>query len=70
VCLKSALDQPAVRALRDLLATPAWHQQLGGVPGCAPQHSGEVLSLREVLPWWELPPRKTKAQKASFSASK
>ncbi len=70
VCLKSALDQPAVRALRDLLATPAWHQLLGGVPGCAPQRSGEVLSLREVLPWWELPPRKTKAQKASFSASK
>ena len=70
VCLKSALDQPAVRALRELLATPSWHTLLGGVPGCAPQHSGEVLSLREVLPWWELPPRKTKVQKASFSASK
>ncbi len=70
VCLKSALDQPAVRALRDLLANPSWQALLGGVPGCAPQHSGEVLPLREVLPWWDLPPRKVKAQKASFSASK
>lgn len=73
VCLKSALDQPAVRALRELLATPAWQAQLGAVPGCTPQHSGEVLSLREALPWWNLPPRKatrTNRQKASFSASR
>jgi putative molybdopterin biosynthesis protein len=73
VCLKSALDQPAVRALREVLASPAWQALLGGVPGCAPQHSGEVLSLREVLPWWNLPPRETSRnarQKASFSASR
>ena len=70
VCLKSALDQPAVRALREVLATPAWQAVLAGVPGCAPQHSGRVLSLRAVLPWWELPPRKAGLQKASFSASR
>jgi putative molybdopterin biosynthesis protein len=70
VCLKSALEQPAVRALREVLASPAWQALLGGVPGCVPQHSGEVLSLREVLPWWDLPPRKSRAQKASFSASR
>ena len=61
VCLKSALDQPAVRALRELLAAPAWQALLAGVPGCEPQRSGKVLSLREALPWWDLPPRKTKA---------
>ncbi|MDP3522365.1 MAG: substrate-binding domain-containing protein [Hydrogenophaga sp.] len=70
VCLKSALEQPAVRALREVLASAGWKTLLGGVPGCAPQHSGDVLSLREVLPWWDLPPRKTRAQKASFSASR
>lgn len=73
VCLKSALEQPAVQALREVLASPNWQALLGSVPGCAPQHSGEVLSLREVLPWWELPPRKPSrktGQKASFSASR
>jgi molybdate transport repressor ModE-like protein len=52
VCLKSALEQPAVRALRALLAAPAWQQQMAQWPGYAPLHCGEVLSLRQTLPWW------------------
>ncbi|GAB4204922.1 MAG: substrate-binding domain-containing protein [Tibeticola sp.] len=54
VCLKSALDQPAVRALRATLADPAWLAQLASWAGYAPWHSGEVLSLRQELPWWSL----------------
>ncbi len=52
VCLKSALEQPATLALRDLLRSPAWQQQLGQIAGYAPAQSGEVLSLRQQLPWW------------------
>ncbi|MEW6695211.1 MAG: substrate-binding domain-containing protein [Pseudomonadota bacterium] len=52
VCLQSALEHPAVRALRAALATPAWQAQLAQWAGYAPWRSGEVLSLRAELPWW------------------
>jgi putative molybdopterin biosynthesis protein len=57
VCLKDALEQPATVALRQLLETGAWQQAIGKLPGYAPWRSGEVLSLTEQLPWWELPPK-------------
>ena len=75
--LLAAMGQGDDATLREVLATPAWQTVLAGVPGCAPQHSGRVLSLRQVLPWWDLPPRQpprqprsTSRQKASFSASR
>jgi putative molybdopterin biosynthesis protein len=58
VCLKDVLDTPAVLALRHLLATAGWQQQVRNLPGHEPWRSGEVLSLREEMPWWDLPPRK------------
>ena len=53
VCLKSALEQPPVRALREVLGSAAWQQQLAALPGYRPEHCGEVLSLRARLPWWD-----------------
>ncbi|MGV3493194.1 MAG: substrate-binding domain-containing protein [Ramlibacter sp.] len=58
VCLKDALDQPPVASLRALLQGEAWQTQLAALPGYAPWHSGEVLSLTEQLPWWKLPPKR------------
>jgi putative molybdopterin biosynthesis protein len=58
VCLKDALDQPPTAALRRLLQTPAWAERLQALPGYQPWRSGEVLSLREQLPWWDLPPKR------------
>lgn len=52
VCLKAALDEPPVRALRSVLASAAWQQALGAIAGYRPSHSGEVRSLSRVLPWW------------------
>ena len=52
VCLKDALEHPAVLKLRDTLASPAWQAELAQLPGYAPWHSGEVLSLTQALPWW------------------
>ena len=57
VCLKDALDLPPVAALRDLLQQEEWQALLARLPGYAPWRSGEVLSLTEQLPWWELPPK-------------
>lgn len=63
VCLKEALDLPPVQALRELLRQPAWQDLLAKLPGHAPWRSGEVLSLTEQLPWWDLPPKR-RQQKA------
>jgi len=41
-----------VQALLDALATPEWQAVLASIPGYAPERSGEVLSLRQILPWW------------------
>ncbi len=58
VCLKSALDDPAVRALRTLLQSAAWQQTLADIAGYTPSRCGEVLSLRAVLPWWSFARKK------------
>jgi len=52
VCLKDALDHPAVVKLRAALSSAAWTEQLASLPGYQGLHSGEVLSLTRSLPWW------------------
>jgi putative molybdopterin biosynthesis protein len=63
VCLKSALTQPGIVALLALLRSPAWRSELGAIPGYAALQSGEVLSMRQVLPWWDFQ-RTKRARKA------
>jgi putative molybdopterin biosynthesis protein len=61
VCLKSALEQPGIVALQALLKTPQWQKRIASIPGysnSAASKSGEVLSLRKVLPWWDLPDKR------------
>ena len=52
VCLKDALDHPAVSKLRALLASAEWPQALRDLAGYEPNRSGEVLALTQALPWW------------------
>jgi putative molybdopterin biosynthesis protein len=52
VALRPSLDHPHVRALLELLRSPAWQAQLDALPGYRAERGGEVLSLRSVLPWW------------------
>lgn len=56
-CLKSALEQPELLRLRELLGQATWQARIAQLPGYAPQASGQVLSLRRELPWWQLAPR-------------
>jgi putative molybdopterin biosynthesis protein len=53
VCLKSALDQPAVQHLLTLLRGPRWQQRLQSLPGYRPDHPGEVAAMKRLLPWWK-----------------
>ena len=52
VTLEQSLEQPQVKTLLGLLRSEAWRAQLNALPGYAAENSGEVLSLRRVLPWW------------------
>ena len=51
-CLKSALEQPATQALLKLLLSAAWQHRLGTLAGYQSAASGQVQSLRALLPWW------------------
>ena len=53
VCLKDALDEPPVQALREFLRSGDWQDRLRELPGYEPMRSGEVLSMKDELPWWE-----------------
>lgn len=57
-CLKSALEQPPLRALRELLASAAWRDTLATLPGYTPGDAGAILPLARVLPWWRYRRRK------------
>jgi putative molybdopterin biosynthesis protein len=54
VCLASALDTPPVVQLRRLLVSTAWQARLQGLSGYSPTSlTGQVQSLRSMLPWWQ-----------------
>ena len=57
-CLKSALDSPALVALRETLMSQGWHQALDGMLGYEFDQTGQVQSLSRELPWWKLQPRR------------
>jgi molybdate transport repressor ModE-like protein len=52
VCLKSALNQPGVQTLLQTLQDQVWQDLIARVPGYRTHESGQVLSMRAVLPWW------------------
>ena len=53
VCLKPALEGPAVQALQRVLASEAWNRELAGLAGYRADGGGRVLRLTEPLPWWK-----------------
>ncbi|MDR3370645.1 substrate-binding domain-containing protein [Rhodoferax sp.] len=61
VCLKSALAQPSVQKLLLLLQTAQWQTSVADIVGYAPAQSGQVLSMRKVLPWWDFAQAKTRS---------
>jgi putative molybdopterin biosynthesis protein len=56
VCLKSELDSPPVRSLRQALAHRDWHESLARLHGYAPDQCGSVQALNHWLPWWTFKP--------------
>jgi putative molybdopterin biosynthesis protein len=52
-----------VRSLLAALQSPEWNDALDAIPGHAAERCGEVLALRQVLPWWNY--RKPKRPRAA-----
>ena len=50
VCLKSALEEPAIVALLAVLKSPRWQAQLACNRRLHPSHSGEIQSMRKCCP--------------------
>jgi putative molybdopterin biosynthesis protein len=70
VCLADALETPGLRALRQLLASPAWGRTLQRLAGYGTSASaGQVLSLTRALPWWHFrsPPAREAADQGNSS---
>lgn len=67
VCMKDALDHPAVLKLRAALEDAAWVQVLQGLAGYAPARGGQVLSLTQALPWWNFRQPKQGAERGLAS---
>ena len=53
VCLKSALEQPAMQRLLQRLRSRTWQERLNALPGYAADHCGEVAAMKRLLPWWD-----------------
>jgi len=68
VCLKSSLDHPSTQALLAILRSERWQAALAAMPGYAPApNSGQVLSMRRVLPWWSFPAKKPRRGRSGSS---
>ena len=71
VCLKDALEHPAVLRLRQVLQGRRWQQALQTLPGYeGAEEIGEVLSLTRALPWWTLKDAGKGARSAGVSMSR
>ena len=57
--LATHLKHPHIVGLLAALQTPQWRAVLDAIPGHAAQRCGEVLSLRQALPWWNYRKPKT-----------
>ena len=53
VCLKSSLEQRAMKALLQHLRSREWQDRLGQLSGYAVDHCGEVAAMKRLLPWWD-----------------
>lgn len=65
VCLKDALEHPAVQKLCEVLHAPTWAHVLEDLPGYERADSGDVLSLTRALPWWDFKAPSKPAAKAA-----
>ena len=52
VCLKEAVDQPAIAKLRELLRRHEWQGLVGDLPGYDIDGAGNVVALSRALPWY------------------
>jgi putative molybdopterin biosynthesis protein len=60
-CLKDTLAEPAMQRLLQLLRGAQWRSLMDDLPGYDPNNAGEVVSLKEALPWYQFKTEKPRA---------
>lgn len=53
VCRKPMLDSPAAQAIIDALRSDDFRRQAAALPGYSAADSGQIISLRRMLPWYK-----------------
>lgn len=51
-CLKETLLDPAIVRLLDVLKSGYWHAAISDLPGYDVANAGEIVSLKNVMPWY------------------
>lgn len=51
-CLKQTLDEPAIVRLRELLKHSQWQGIISDLPGYDTACAGDVVALRQAMPWY------------------
>lgn len=57
-CMKETLDDPAIVTLLDCLKSTRWQGALHNLPGYDTNSIGEVISLRQAMPWYSFRTKK------------
>jgi len=52
VCDRATLEGAAARSVIGVLASPAWRDAVGALPGYDARDAGRIRSLRRTLPWY------------------
>jgi putative molybdopterin biosynthesis protein len=58
-CMKDSLHDPATAKFLALLRSGAWHGVISDLPGYEASHAGEIVSLKNVMPWYSFRSRAT-----------
>lgn len=66
-CLKDTLAEPAMQRLLQLLCGAQWRSLVDDLAGYDPRNAGEVVSLKEALPWYQF--KTEKARPAQLNAA-
>lgn len=64
-CLKSTLEEPAMQRLLLLLRGAQWRSLVDDLAGYEPSNAGQVVALKEALPWYQFKTEKPHTRTSS-----
>lgn len=69
-CLKETLEEPAIARLRELLRHSQWQGIIADLPGYDTANAGDVVALRQAMPWYSFKSTKHPASPESINTAR